>query len=526
MLNDIREYLLRQGVKNVDEALTLLGPALSTLGGQFQQNLRRAGQAMGRIAETPREAVERGVAGVFRPPAKPAVSAGSSATYRLGSSGAQPVAAAAARPVVQASRRPAPAVMGVFDAPAQPAMRAARPAATAAPSAPVVRPSAPAAAPAAPDFVPLDGRQLDMFSGFNRLTNPKGAVTAEGFKIGGTTFNPSDIMPEGVYTQRIRELARSKGVPEELFIEQMTRPGASLAEVADMASIPQGTGFFSGPVEFGSYQLRNLLANKMMNLGDLVKANPKLAIALGGGAGLTAGGLAALSMSGGSDPSAPVAPTQNPLGPTTESVDAGGLINDPEAAQTRAENTARDLAAQLDPSIAAQLPAPTYTGAGGQTNIVTRGENEALVAAKQQYASPKSGLANWYRQREEFSKYPQHTEEIVAELTKRGVLDTPELQAWARSNAPLAYELLKKATGSNLLPSQQTPQLKQQVMTSPAGSNPQNNAIGFAEADAQFSVSGSPTAADLREFARPQVNEQIVPTDPAILYALTGQVLR
>jgi len=519
MLNDIRQYLLQQGVKNVDEALTLLGPALSTLGGQFQQGLRQAGRAMGRIQETPREAVERGVAGVFRAPAKPAVSAGSSATYRLGSSGAQPVAAAAARPVVQASRRPAPAVMGVFDAPAQPAMRAARPAATAAPSAPV----APAATP---DFVPLDGRQLDMFSGFNRLTNPKGAVTAEGFKIGGTTFNPSDIMPEGVYTQRIRELARSKGVPEELFIEQMTRPGASLAEVADMASIPQGTGFFSGPVEFGSYQLRNLMANKMVNLGDLIKANPRLAIALGGGAGLTAGGIAALSMSGGSDPSAPVAPAETPLGPTTESVDAGGLINDPEAAQTRAENTARDLAAQLDPSLSTQLPAPTYTGAGGQTNIVTRGENEALVAAKQQYASPKSGLANWYRQREEFSKYPQHTEEIVAELTKRGVLDTPELQAWARSNAPLAYELLKKATGSNLLPSQQTPQLKQQVMTSPAGSNPQNNAIGFAEADAQFSVTGSPTATDLREFARPQVNEQIVPTDPAILYALTGQVLR
>ena len=227
MLNELRQYLLQQGVKNVDEALTLIGPALSTLGGQFQQNLRRAGQAMGRIAETPREAVERGVAGVFRPPAKPAVSAGSSATYRLSSSGAQPLAEAAARPVVQASRRPAPAVMGVFDAPAQPAMRAARPAATAVSNAPV-------APPAAPNSVPLDGRQLDMFSGFNRLTNPKGAVTAEGFKIGGTTFNPSDIMPEGIYTQRIRELARSKGVPEELFIEQMTRPGASLAEVASV----------------------------------------------------------------------------------------------------------------------------------------------------------------------------------------------------------------------------------------------------------------------------------------------------
>lgn len=519
MLNELRQYLLQQGVKNVDEALTLIGPALSTLGGQFQQNLRRAGQAMGRIAETPREAVERGVAGVFRPPAKPAVSAGSSATYRLSSSGAQPLAEAAARPVVQASRRPAPAVMGVFDAPAQPAMRAARPAATAVSNAPV-------APPAAPNSVPLDGRQLDMFSGFNRLTNPKGAVTAEGFKIGGTTFNPSDIMPEGIYTQRIRELARSKGVPEELFIEQMTRPGASLAEVADMASIPQGTGFFSGPAKFGAYQFRNLMANNVGDLKDFIKTNPRLAAALVGGGALTTAGLAELLAGGGSNPSAPVAPAETPLGPTTESVDAGGLINDPEAAQARAENTARDLAAQLDPSLSAQLPAPTYTGAGGQTNIVTRGQNEALVAAKQQYAPSKSGLANWYRQREEFAKYPQHNEEIVAELTKRGILDTPELQAWARSNAPLAYELLKKATGSNLLPSQQTPQLKQQVMTSAAGSNPQNNAIGFAEADAQFSVSGSPTATDLREFARPQVNEQIMPTDPAILYALTGQVLR
>jgi hypothetical protein len=374
-----------------------------------------------------------------------------------------------------------------------------------------------------------------MFSGFNRLINRAGAQSAEGAAIGGKTFDPYAALPEGASTQALRDyFERTAGslpadVTPELLLRQSVRqgvnPAPNLADELYSSAIPQGTGFFSGPVNFGTYQLRNLMANKMVDLGDLVKANPKLAAAIAGGTGLTAGSIAALT-SGSSDPSAPTAPAETPMGPTTESIDAGGLINDPEASQNRIENSARQLAEQLDPSLAATLPAPQYTGAGGQTNIVTRGENEALTAAKQQYAKPGNKLANWYRQREEFANYPKYKEEIVSELTQRGVLDTPELQTWARSNPELAYELLKKATGSNLLPSQQTPQLKQQVMTAPAGSNPTNNTLGYASADAQFAVSGNPGAADIREFARPNINEQIVPMDPATIYALSGQVIR
>jgi len=372
--------------------------------------------------------------------------------------------------------------------------------------------------------VPLQGEQLDMFSGFNRLTNPKGAVTAEGTKIGGVTFNPADVMPEGVYTQRIRELARSKGIPEELFIEQMRRPGASLSEAVDFASIPSQTGLFAKPAEFGMYQARNLIKNNMTNLVELVRNNPRLAAGLGiaiGGAGTAYG----ISEFIGGDAGAPEIPLRTPMGPTTESADVGGLINDPQAVKNRQTNIAQQIAESMTPSARANIPTPTYRGAEGQTVITTRGEDEALRAAKQQYTKPQAQLREYYAQRERYAGFPANKAEIVSELTKRGVLDSPQLVAWASSNPELAYELLRKATGSNTLPSQQLPQQTQKVITAPAGSNNANNIIGNTSAASQAAVDGTQGASDLRSFTTPQITDEVRGLDPALIYALQGRNL-
>lgn len=484
---------------------------LSGLGEQGYKMLRQAGYAVPRAT---REAVQE-TAGVFKAPSARQVPLRSSGpAFRMGAEAAEAAAPQAVRQAVEqvlpmAARRSEPPVMGVFRAPTQPAVRSVE---QAAPD--VVRTAA--GVPEAP--VPLEGRQLDLFSGFNRLTYPKGATTAEGTRVGGMTFNPADVMPEGQYTQRIRDLARERGIPEELFVQQMRNPGASLADEVDLASIPRGTGFFSGPVDFGVYQARNLLGNKLANLSELIKANP--ALAAGAAAGATGLGLGTYALTRPSDPTASEAPTQTPMGPTTETVDAGGLVNDPQAAQQRQQTLAQVLAVQQSPAARAQIAPPTYRGADGQTVITTRGEDEALTAAKQQYAKPEKqgSLSKYYTQREAYANFPAYKQEIVSELTKRNILDTPELVQWAQANPTLAYELLRKATGSATLPSQQTPQASQLKVGTPLGTNTSNNAFGYAAAAGQNAVSNSQGAAELKDAVRPQMYQSIEPVDPNLFY--------
>lgn len=365
--------------------------------------------------------------------------------------------------------------------------------------------------------VPLDGRQLDMFSGFNRLTYPKGTVTAEGIKIGGKTFNPSDVQAERQGTEFLQSLVTRGGKPflstgpvdEETLLreslKQTVRPMASVADEMYSEAIPRGTGFFSGPVEFGTYQARNLMRSSATNLAELIKANPRLAAAAGIGFG--AAGVGGIAMGLQSENT-----VQTPSGPVTESVDAGGLFNDPQVHNNPQLNNLQQIVASMSPGAQASLPTPVYRGADGQTVIVQRGEDEALRAQKQQYASrptsPARGLENYYRQREAYASFPKNRQEIVGELSRRGILDTPELTQWAAANPTLAYELLRKATGSNTLPSQQTPQIKQYEFGTALGTNNINNAFGNSEATAQR-LMGTQGAADLASATYPQVYERI-----------------
>jgi len=248
----------------------------------------------------------------------------------------------------------------------------------------------------------------------------------------------------------------------------------------------------------------------------------KLGLALG-----IPGGLAAAFAAGRfTAPTAvPEAPLETPMGPTTESADAGGLVNDPQAAQNRQANTAQQIAESMSPAARAIMPAPVYRGAEGQTVITTRGEDEALRAAKQQYTKPQAQLREYYGQREQYASFPANKADFVSELAKRGVLDSPQLVTWANANPELAYELLRKATGSYTLPSQQIPQQTQKVITAPAGSNNANNIIGNTSAAAQAAIDGTQGASDLRSFTTPQIIDEVRGLDPALIYALQGRNL-
>jgi hypothetical protein len=224
-----------------------------------------------------------------------------------------------------------------------------------------------------------------------------------------------------------------------------------------------------------------------------------------GGAGLAGLGYAAGRYGQGGGQEQPV---QTPMGPTTASPEIG-VPNDPGA---QAQTARAAAAASMSAGAGVSLDAPVYRGAEGQTVITTKGDNEELRSLKQQYASkpstPARGLEDYYRQREAYASFPKNRQEIVGELSRRGILDTPELTQWAAANPTLAYELLRKATGSNTLPSQQTPQIKQYEFGTALGTNNINNAFGNSEAAAQ-SLLGTQGAADLAAATYPQVYERI-----------------
>lgn len=504
--------LFGKGAQQAPDAATAVRALTTFLGATGEEGvnaLRRAGL----LPLTPRQAATES-AGIFKPGTRPAVTQGPAQRVNLA-----PVQGAATPPV----RRPEPPVAGIFQPPAQPAVRsAARPVRQAASATPPAPPAPAAPAPAAPqaaeNFVPLEGRQLDMFSGFNRLRYPSGATTAEGFKVGGLTFNPADIPGERQGTEFIRGLQTrggkpflaSSGIDEDLLLQeslkQTMRPGASVADELYGSAIPRGTGLMSGPIDFGVYQARNLLKNNLGNIAELVRNNPALAAGLGT-TGLTALGITGYNLL--TNDAAPETQTPRTLGPVSESVDAGGLINDPQAKQERQQEAVRRLAAEMDAAARAVIPPAQYRGADGQTVITTRGRNEALTAAKQQYAKPQKALRDYYSGREAYAQFPANKAEIVSELTKRNVLDTPELQTWARSNPTLAYELLRKATGSNVLPSQQMPQVTTREVGSQLGDDPAKNAAGFGAYSAASEVDGSAGADDIKDATRPLIRPKL-----------------
>lgn len=290
-----------------------------------------------------------------------------------------------------------------------------------------------------------------------------------------------------------------------------TSPGGSLAQY-----IQRARGAADDVMDVDVRDVTNAMGG--VRQGNLAK----LGLAFG-----IPGGLAAAYMAGrtSAPEAAPEAPLQTPMGPTTESADAGGVVNDPQAAQNRQNNIAQQIAAGMTPGARASIPQPTYRGADGQTVIVQRGEDEGLVSAKQQYVKPPTALASEYARRRQFAENAANKAQIIGELTQRGVLDTPELVAWAGANPTLAYDLLRKATGVNTLPSQQVPQPTQRVITAPAGSNTSNNMIGNTAATAEATLGGTQGSSDLRGFTSPQLSEEIMRLDPALIYALQGRNL-
>lgn len=412
---------------------------------------------------------------------------------------------------------------------------------------PLITNRTPVQGPATPPLGPVVtrvGEEIRVRPGGIPLQAPTPGVRPPVPEAPGTTFRQTSLFSPAD-NEALQAFYQRGGLPRDISYKSKAglpglEPEAQLGARAFIEGpegrlIPSSSRIFTGEAE-GQLPLnistqiasrlsdapRNRLAGAVQNLTEFLRSPVGVGTSLGA-AGIGAGALA-YELLRGREAASPEAPLQTPMGPTTESADAGGVVNDPQAAQNRQANLAGQIAASMSPGARANIPEPTYTGAGGQTRITQRGEDEALTAAKQQYARPQNALAAEYARRRQYAEDPGNKAQILNQLAQRGVLDTPELMAWAGQNPMLAYELLRKA-GGGTLPSQQVPQPTQKVITAPAGSNTANNMIGNTTATAEATLGGTQGASDLRGFTSPQFADEVQRLDPALIYALQGRNL-
>lgn len=409
---------------------------------------------------------------------------------------------------------------------------------------PLITNRTPVQGPVTPPLGPVVtrvGEEIRVRPGGIPLQAPTPGVRPPAPEAPGTTFRQTSLFSPAD-NEALQAFYQRGGLPRDISykskaglrgLEPEAQLGArAFVEGPEGRLIPSSSRIFPGEVE-GQLPLniytqiasrlsdapRNRLSGAVQNLADFLKSPAGVATSLGA-AGIGTGALA-YELLRGREAASPEASLQTPMGPATESVDAGGVVNDPQAARNRQANLAQQIAAGMSPGARANMPAPTYRGADGQTVIVQRGEDEALTAAKQQYARPENALAAEYSRRRQFAEDPRNKAQIISQLVQRGVLDTPDLVAWAGQNPALAYDLLRKA-GGGTLPSQQVPQPVQKVITAPAGSNTANNMIGNTAATAEATLGGSQGASDLRGFTSPQLADEFQRLDPALIYALQG----
>lgn len=513
--------LLGKGVKEAPDAAAALRALTTFVGVHGDEGLRALREAgfLPKLPATARESAAAGARGVFSPPNIPARAAGPVQRVNL----APPSVAPPAPPV----GRPIPPVRGVFDlntpiapvsrpavsVPAAASQRAAEMRAAQAVSAPPAAPVPSSAPVASPNLVPLEGRQLDMFSGMNRLRYPAGTVTAEGTKVGGLTYNPADVFPEGAYTQRIRELARSKGIPEDLFIEQMQKPGESLAATVDFAGIQPQTGLFAKPLEFATYQFRNAMSPVVGDIGSYLRnvvTDPKALAALG----ITGVGTAGIG--------AYLQAQQNQAG------SPGQQLTNAEAFPPATPPIMGDVNAGEKLQAAVDSSAPPRRLAGGALGDSKRsiagqaGSGQVVISQNDQDSNYRQALANalvnapvapsdstykqiadYYKARQQYAARP----ETVADLARQAAAlpgAAPETYKWATYNPTLAYEMIQRAKARPDL-SQQTPQVGGVTVGAQMGDNPSNNFVGNVQAAGSAVTDRSSGAADLEDATRPLI---------------------
>ena len=121
----------------------------------------------------------------------------------------------------------------------------------------------------------------------------------------------------------------------------------------------------------------------------------------------------------------------------------------------------------------------------------------ALAASTMRPDAPSSyaSIADYYQNRGAYAAQPGVAGNVIEQLIQvDSRFDRPEMQAWAASNPGLAYELLQN---------QQMPNVQEPVITTPMGTNDENNMRGNSEQAAKVVVDGADPA--IRDATQPRM---------------------
>ena len=221
--------------------------------------------------------------------------------------------------------------------------------------------------------------------------------------------------------------------------------------------------------------------------------------------------------------SEPTVPTS--MGDATATIEDGNVSDpenagDPVAQILGSKTIAQNVASGLDVGPESLDPLPAYEGPQAAARIQTVGDNRESVRSQIQQSQP-TGLAKYYADRAAMATSPGTNEATVAQLQGMGILNTPQLTEWGKSNPELAYDLLQRMRSAQpVMPSQQSVNMTGQQLVSPMGSDFIKNAAGNTEAK----IVGGAGGADLAAATQPYAAPTLMPVGNNAMYSLQGRV--
>ena len=281
-----------------------------------------------------------------------------------------------------------------------------------------------------------------------------------------------------------------KDFPSQVSLE-MARRGARTVEPPSPAQ-----------AEAVQAVMRNAVGGtQKTNLSNLYKILGGVAAAGAGGAVLAP--IAYNMFGGGGASDAGVPPLAPDLGaPGAYEVPAGTDQSVPPVAADyyRAPGAAVGSATGGVPGQTAPAVIRTSDAASNQRQAAA---NALAAAAAMQPSAPASygNIGAYYKARGAYAAQPGVVGNLVEQLIQVDPrFDRPEMQSWAAANPGLAYELLQN---------QQMPNVQEPVITTPMGTNDDNNMRGYSEESAKVAVDGADPA--IKDATRPRMAVSLQP---------------
>lgn len=379
------------------------------------------------------------------------------------------------------------------------------------------------------------------------FTTTRGAIRPEGTNIAGQPYRGGPVATErNLETLRLNrpqeDLSRVTAAPEgqrsfftsnlpdifsgeynirpellrQLPKEVQDRIGTvMMREVADLGPVAPRPAFGAGagpaPVDdiVTTAFARNAAPGaELVDLSALMN-NPAFRVAVGGaGAGLFAGGLAAMRATPGDQigETTAGAPPELPLFTESDGTPLGAVDPAVVAANPPAMGN-------IDPT----APRPVTTTGGLERGSAVRealAQTSPAAAAVLRATEPMSperykSIEDYYAAREAYTGSADKRRELMKYMGGQSSTLGSQLATWAQKNPTLAYEYQRRQLANPAANQQSAEAITTTAVTTPMGSETAANAVGNAEATAQAAVDPNQASLALKDATRMQVQPNL-----------------